>query len=400
MILLLEGQIQRYPWGSRHLIQDLCGWTPDEQPIAELWFGSHPKAPSRVVGTEQTLLQLLRDDPEGLLGHEPKDDDQGLPFLLKLIAVDAPLSLQAHPNAKAAKQGYRREEKQHIALTARERSYPDPHHKPELLVALTDFKALAGFDEAREILAAMDLIESLELKGLLAPLRDGGKLAPSFCRILEAGAEARDAMLSALRQSHEKHRALSDGRGQKLRMAAELNADYPNDLGAILSLFLNPIVLRPGQALFVQPGLLHCYLQGLALEIMANSDNVLRCGLTKKHVDIPELLRVLDYSAVPNVLRGDVEGGSIAPGATAETVYGSPALEFELSRIELVAQEPVSMTATTAELVLPVKNPIVAQDRTETVIIAPGQALFVPMDSRYTLAGEGLCFRARSGEIS
>lgn len=370
MAVLLEGRIQRYPWGSTTLLQDLCGLPNDGQPIAELWFGTHPKAPSIVAGTTQNLSELLERDP-------------GLSFLLKLIAVARPLSIQAHPNAEAAKLGFDREEKQGISLSAFERSYPDPNHKPELLVALSEFHALAGFDAPQQISDALALIHSSELHALVTPLRVADDLHRSFSALLHSDAKVQGAILEALRRAHPMG-------NPKLVLAQRLLSEYPNDLGALLSVFLRTLVLQPGQALYVTSGLLHCYLSGLAVEIMANSDNVLRCGLTTKHVDVEELLRLVDAATAPLVLQPAATLGS------AEASYQASVPEFLLSRLALSTGQPISVNALRAELVLAVGSTVALADGDGTTVIKPGQAAFVAPGTSYTVQGTGQCFRAQA----
>jgi mannose-6-phosphate isomerase len=370
MAVLLEGRIQRYLWGSTTLIQELCGWAGDGQPIAELWFGAHPKAPSRVHGTNTDLLQLLQP------GH-------GLTFLLKLIAVAQPLSIQAHPNTEAAKAGHQREVALGMELSAPERSYPDPNHKPELLVALSQFHALAGFDTPERIREAMAVIQSANLQLLISTLKSTADLQRSFSALLQSDPGNQSQMLGALRSADTKGNS-------KLALAQELLTQYPNDLGALLSIFLRKLVLQPGQALYVTSGLLHCYLSGLAVEVMANSDNVLRCGLTSKHVNVPELLRVVDANAAPLVLEGKPSPGS------QDTPYPVPVPEFRLSRLT-VSTQPLVLDAQHAEIVLAVSSAITVVDGEGTTVVQPGQAAFVPKGMRYTVQGSGACFRACAG---
>jgi mannose-6-phosphate isomerase len=303
--------------------------------------------------------------------------------LLKLIAVAQPLSIQAHPNTEAAKAGHQREVALGMELSAPERSYPDPNHKPELLVALSQFHALAGFDALTRIREAMTLIQSADLQHLTSELESAADLQRSFSALLQSDAGSQAQMLEALRRADPK------GNG-KLTLAQQLLHQYPNDLGALLSIFLRELVLQPGQALYVTSGLLHCYLSGLAVEVMANSDNVLRCGLTSKHVDVPELLRVVDPASAPLVLEG-----TPAPGSQ-DVPYPVPVPEFRLSRLA-VSTEPLVLDAQHAEIVLAVSSTITVVDGEGTTRVQPGQAAFVPPGVRYTVQGSGTCFRARSG---
>jgi mannose-6-phosphate isomerase len=394
MAVLLEGRIQRYPWGSTTMIQELCGWPKDGQPIAELWFGTHSKAPAIVQGTGEDLLQLLRRDRATWLGAPTQSlDDTGLPFLLKLIAVARPLSIQAHPNATQAKSGHEREQERGIPINAPERCYPDPNHKPELLVALSRFHALAGFDEPERIAATLALIDNPDLRRLSAPLHEGGDIEASFTGLLQCDVVVRSGILAALERKLD---ALpGDHRGEKLTRAQQLLTEYPGDLGALLSVFLRDVVLEPGQALYVRPGLLHCYLSGLAVEIMANSDNVIRGGLTKKHVDVPELQRIVDYHTRPTILDKIVDF-ALRNGDT-ETAYGAPVTEFGLTRVNLGSHDPATLSAASAEMILAVAHPVILQDANATLRVMPGQAAFVATGTEYQLQGDGACFRARAG---
>jgi mannose-6-phosphate isomerase len=384
MAVLLEGRIQRYPWGSQTLIQNLCDWN-DTRTIAELWFGAHPKAPSLIAGTQQTLPELLQAHPDWL-GPGLQD----LPFLLKVIAVEQPLSLQAHPNGAAAKQGYLREEQRGIPLSAPHRSYPDPNHKPELLVALSEFQALAAFDAPRLIEYTFSLIDSADLRRLLDAL-PLNQLAVAFAGFLRCDPTTKGKLLNALRAACTRHAHLPDARGDKLRIAGRLLDHYPDDLGCLLSLFLQHVVLQPGQALYVPPGMLHCYLSGLAVEIMANSDNVLRCGLTPKHVDIPELLSIIDPLASAHVLQSQYLPGE------PDACFPTRATEFLLSSVDLSPDRSLTLEARHAELVLAAHSPILLQDADGSVTVKPGQAAFVAAGTQYTVQGTGPCFRARAG---
>jgi mannose-6-phosphate isomerase len=392
MLLPLLNQVQRYAWGSPTLIQRLCGWPIDSQLIAEIWYGTHPRAPSR-----------LANDGTSLRDHVQQD----LPFLLKLIAVDHPLSLQAHPNAEIARLGYEHEQAQGIPLTARERCYPDPHHKPELLVALSAFEALVGFESPVTILAtlsplALPPLGCPELQPILAPLRDNSDIAATFALLLNCSDSVKASLLGALQRlcaqfGSSRLDAVPDEIAAKYETAQKLLRAYPGDLGAVVSLFLRRIILQPGEGLYLAPGTLHAYLNGLGVEIMANSDNVLRCGLTPKYVNVPELLKVLDVTATPVVLPGRLNSPSALTVSQSETLYPVAAREFLLSRIELTPSTRATFTAQGPELLLAVHGKIAATTHDGAVDLLPGAAAFVPPDCSYVLSGEGQCFRARPG---
>lgn len=283
--LRMDNPIQHYAWGSTRALARLRGKLPGTVPEAELWMGAHPRAPSRVTIDGQTLGldEAIARWPEAMLGGPGE-----LPFLLKVLAVAAPLSVQTHPNAEQARLGHAREQARGLPLDHPTRCYPDPHAKPELIVALTPFRALCGFrpwEEARAALAEVGLHP--------AGLREATEL------LVRGG----PGVEQALRQSRDP-------------LVRELAAHHPGDPGALFPLLLRARVLQPGQSLFLPAGNLHAYLEGVAVEIMGNSDNVLRGGLTAKHRDPEELLRIVDVDApAPEVQEADPDGAWPSPGA-------------------------------------------------------------------------------------
>lgn len=285
MFAKLRNTPRHAAWGSTTAIAELLGHEPSGGPEAELWFGTHPVSPARFV------------DPAAADGHESliewtearqrKAQQPGeLPFLLKVLAADKPLSLQAHPTAAQAQTGFDRENSAGIAVDAPERNYRDPHPKPELLVAVSErFDALAGFrpiDESKAIFAELgrpDLAERLDN-------------LPAFVAWLLSRGEG----VAALVEQVSEHSFVDD---ETLRLVHDLSDDYPGDPGIVLALTLNRVSLRRGEALFVPAGCIHAYLSGLGIELMSASDNVLRGGLTVKNIDVPELLAVLDFTPGP-----------------------------------------------------------------------------------------------------
>ncbi|WP_031465516.1 mannose-6-phosphate isomerase, class I [Sciscionella sediminilitoris] len=328
---LLRGTVRPYAWGSRTVIAELTGNpSPAPHPEAELWFGAHPASPSTVDGT--ALTELLELDAHGHLGTEITERWAGrLPFLIKVLAADEPLSLQAHPSAGLAAEGYAREEAAGIPRDAPERNYPDPTAKPELLCALSEFHALAGFREPRrsvELLRALDCEPLRPYTELLAGQPDEDGLRALFTTFVTLPSSALEQLLPAVVDACVRHVRERGEFDLECRTALELAERYPGDAGILAALLLNRLVLQPGEAIHIAAGNLHAYLRGTAIEILAASDNVLRCGLTPKHVDVPELLRVLDFAAdeMP-VLKGEQHG--------AVRRYQTSAEEFELSVAEL-----------------------------------------------------------------
>lgn len=342
---VIEGVVRTYAWGSRTAIASLRGKpVPSPHPEAELWFGAHAGGPARLVegdgDAENTvggpdLLTVIDRDPMATLGSTTVERFAGrLPFLLKVLAADEPLSLQAHPSTDQAREGFDRENRQGLALDARDRNYRDPWHKPELVVALTEFEALAGF---RNPVATIELLRELQVSeldpflGMLVGQPDSSGLRALFTTWLTLPEGSIHRLIPAVLTSAV--RLLESGVStfaDELRTLLQLGEMYPNDPGVLASLLLNRIRLQPGDGLYLPAGNLHAYLDGTGVEVMANSDNVLRGGLTSKHIDVPELLRVLDFTPVelPDLIPAVRTAG-------AERIYLTPAPEFRLSRVEL-----------------------------------------------------------------
>ncbi|MFZ0122095.1 MAG: mannose-6-phosphate isomerase, class I [Pseudonocardiaceae bacterium] len=351
---LLRNAVRPYAWGSRTAIPELLGGpVPAPHPQAELWLGAHPADPSMLMhsdGAQTSLLEALRTDPYRHLGTRCTQRWGGqLPFLLKVLAAEEPLSLQAHPSALQAAEGFAREEVRGVPRDAPERNYVDPSHKPELICALTELQALAGFRDPRRTVELLDALDAPELdpyRDMLAaePNADGLRtLFTTWITMPETAMKAvlpgtLDACIGLLRRdgvcgsSPAPSGGFRASRGgdfrAECRVILELAETYPGDVGVLAALLLNHVVLAPGEAMYLPAGNLHTYLRGTGVEISANSDNVLRGGLTSKHIDVPELLRILDFSyGVLPVQRGE-------PVGLHETAYRTLAEEFQLTRLE------------------------------------------------------------------
>jgi mannose-6-phosphate isomerase len=331
---LLRGALRTYAWGSRTAIAEFTGKpSPAAHPEAELWFGAHPGDPAFLETDtgEESLLDAVRSDPEGQLGTAVCERfGSALPFLMKVLAAEEPLSLQAHPSAEQAAEGFAREDRVGIPMSSPIRNYRDRSHKPELLVALGTFEVLAGFRPAPTSVELMGSLEVPELDpfiNLLAGQPDADGLRALFTTWITAPQPDLDMLVPAVIDG-----AIDYVRAGNKRFAAEaktvleLGERYPGDAGVLAALLLNRFTLRPGEGIYLPAGNLHTYLHGVGIEVMANSDNVLRGGLTPKHVDVPELLRVLDFApATEASLRPKtVEDGM-------ETVYQTAAPEFSVS---------------------------------------------------------------------
>ncbi len=336
---LLQGAVRPYAWGSRTAIAELLGDpVPAPHPQAELWFGAHPADPSVLLGADgarTSLIEALLADPDRQLGSRCTGRwGNRLPFLVKVLAADEPLSLQAHPSAVQAAEGFAREEALGIAPGAPERNYSDPNHKPELLCALTEFHALTGFRDVHrtvELLTALAVPELVPYRDMLAGQPDADGLRALFTTWITLPQPAIEALLPPVLDACV---ALLRERGPAADFAAEcrtvlqLAEAHPGDTGVLAAALLNHVVLAPGEALYLPAGNLHTYLHGTGIEIMANSDNALRGGLTAKHVDVPELLRVLDFSHGGLTVS---RGRRVGP---RETCFETPAVEFRLSCLQ------------------------------------------------------------------
>ncbi|MEW2481177.1 mannose-6-phosphate isomerase, class I [Mycolicibacterium sp. XJ775] len=333
---LLRGAVRTYAWGSRTAIADFTGRpSPTIHPEAELWLGAHPQDPAwlQTEHGEKSLLQAVQDDPEGQLGSVAIGRfGDALPFLVKVLAADEPLSLQAHPSAAQAREGFDREDRLDIPVSSPVRNYRDRSHKPELLVALGQFDALAGFrpvDRTVELMRALAVSDLDPFINLLSDQSDADGLRALFTTWITAPQPDLDVLVPAVLDGAVHYiRSGAKKFAAEVKTVLELGERYPGDAGVLASLLLNRISLGPGEGIYLPAGNLHAYLHGVGVEVMANSDNVLRGGLTPKHVDVPELLRVLDFTPTPeDRLRSE----TVTEGT--ETIYRTPAQEFAVSAL-------------------------------------------------------------------
>jgi mannose-6-phosphate isomerase len=393
-LFVLENPVLNYAWGSRTAIADLLGRpAPSERPEAELWIGAHAKAPSRVVSPEGrgTLDRAIQEDPVGILGHEVCDRfGNELPFLLKVLAAAEPLSIQAHPSHEQARRGWARENAEGVPLDAPRRNYRDPNHKPELVSALSAFTALKGFRPLDEVARNLEPVARPEIApelGRLARERTPLALRALFARLMTLDPEEQAPVLRRATGEAARRRKTDPA----WEWVARLMKHYPGDVSVLAPLYLNVVTLAPGEALFLPAGDLHAYLEGTAIEIMANSDNVLRGGLTPKHVDVPELLATLVFEgATPEVLKA-VQSG---PG---ERAYRTPAREFELGLLEVEPGRPFTPSpGRGVEILLGLTGEATVAGGETRAPLGSGASVLVPasLDS-YVLEGEGRVCRAR-----
>ena len=393
MVDLLDCTVMPYAWGSRTAIAELTGRaSPSSHPEAELWMGAHPMAPSRLVrgdSPERALADVIAESPASELGPEVSSAfGPRLPFLLKVLAAAQPLSLQAHPNEAQAKLGFEDEDRRGIPRDAGTRSYKDASHKPELLCALVPVEALCGFRRASDTLRLLEELACRELEPVLALLRaspDREGISAVFRSLMTMPAAEGSRVVRAAVTACAA-RSGSAAFAREYEWACRLDALYPGDVGVVSALLLNLVHLDPGEALYLGAGNLHAYLSGVGVEIMASSDNVLRGGLTKKHVDVPELMGVLDFADGPVVpLRARAVDAH-------ERVWDTPAREFRLSAIELASGDVVARDARGPEILLCTRGGVVVTpgDGSSAVVVEQGRAAFVAASTgRYTLVPAG-----------
>jgi len=371
---LLDNPIRDYAWGSRTALAALLGREPTGRPEAELWIGAHPGDPSRLTDGRR-LDEEVRVHPSQVLGPDVAERFGGrLPFLAKVLAVDQVLSLQVHPDREQARSGHAREEAAGLSVEDPERSYPDPWHKPELVFALTPFETLAGF---RDVSRSAELLRMFGVPwadDVARRLTDGEpetQLREVVAETLDLPGSTVADLVAEVGAARGQVRYADPEAHRVLEILGQLAGRYPTDPGVLVALLLNDVVLRPGEALMVQPGVVHAHGSGLALEIMAASDNVLRAGLTPKHRDVPELLSVADFRPIPppRCLPAQIGRGFAH--------FAPPVEEFEL----MVARPPVArLPESGPRILMALDDTVEVTADGRTVEVTRGRSVFVEHD--------------------
>jgi mannose-6-phosphate isomerase len=391
----LTNTVQTYAWGSRSAIPALLGKpAPSESPQAELWMGAHPKAPStvRILGEDRPLGELIQEHPAEILGRQvAKTFGNQLPYLFKVLAAERPLSIQAHPDVHQAKSGFIKENTAAIPLQAFHRNYKDDRPKPELICALTPFSGLCGFRKIPEILNNLNRICPRTLHHSLQHLQahaNASGLKTFFRFIMGLDREGVAAVVQEALSNAKARENADDVSAWIVKLAAA----YSKDIGVISPAMLNLIHLRPGEGLFLPTGELHAYLHGVGIELMANSDNVLRGGLTAKHVDVAELMQVLTFQEKTiEILRPE-------PCGPHESYYRTPAVEFVLFVVELHSKDAYqSPLERSAEILLVTEGgaKMVEEDSGRCLQLRKGMSVIVPAAvTRYRIQGKGVLYKA------
>ncbi|EPT0779161.1 mannose-6-phosphate isomerase [Enterobacter hormaechei] len=379
----LINSVQNYAWGSQTALTDLYGIAnPDNLPMAELWMGAHPKSSSKIEdasGQVHSLRDVIDADKAALLGDKVANRFGELPFLFKVLCADQPLSIQVHPNKQASEIGFAKENAAGIPLDAAERNYKDPNHKPELVFALTPFLAMNAFREFSDIISLLQPVAGAH--NAIAHFLENPPaeaLSELFASLLNMQGEEKSHALAVLKA------ALSSQKGEPwdtIRVIAEF---YPDDSGLFSPLLLNVVKLNPGEAMFLFAETPHAYLNGVALEVMANSDNVLRAGLTPKYIDIPELVANVKFVAKPaaELLTQPVKNG-------AELDFPIPVDDFAFSLHDLSADE-TAIAQESAAILFCVEGEATLHKGSERLVLKPGESAFVAAnESPVSVSGTG-----------
>jgi len=382
----LDGKVQHYAWGGFHYIPALLGIPETKEPSAEYWMGAHQSAPSLVHtnGDTTTLDKQVKANPEKVLGTKVWERFGELPFLLKILDVKDMLSIQVHPTKVEAEKGFARENAAGIALNAANRNYKDDNHKPEIMVALSEFWLLHGFlpeDKLKQVL------QSISEFSFLLPVFEKEGYYGLYKVVMEMPQEEVNKLLRPLAERVlPAYQAGTLTKSDPAFWAGRAIANDPKgldnlDRGIFSIYFFNIMEVHPGDAVFQDAGIPHAYLEGQNVELMANSDNVLRGGLTPKHIDVPELLKHTRFEAVhPKILQGDIVKGGL------EIIYNSPAPDFVVSKITLKAGQQYEHTSEATEIMLVLEgDAVITGEDGETIDLKKGQSVVTYYNAGYRI---------------
>jgi len=380
----LKGKVQPYAWGGSEYIPKLLGVQPTGKPAAEYWLGAHEMAPAEVIDNGQSLQlnKLIAQYPEQTIGNQVVSTFGRLPYLLKILDVKDMLSIQVHPSKLAAEKEFARENEAGIPLSDPKRNYKDDNHKPELLAALSDFWLLHGFKSPDQLLEVLRTVPELYS---LIPLFDEGGYEGLYSTIMRYPQETVNKILQPLLDRIIP--LYKDGQLNKsqedfwaARAALTYNSNGIVDRGIFSIYLLNLVGLKKGEAIFQDAGVLHAYLEGQNVEIMANSDNVLRGGLTPKNIDIDELMKHVRFEPIdPWIIHGTEDG--------AERIYKTPVDDFELSMFQLPAGQSASFKTATADIMILISGSAILESGDETLQLNAGE-------SAVMFAGQAVNLRA------
>ncbi|MEQ1963681.1 mannose-6-phosphate isomerase [Xenorhabdus khoisanae] len=383
-MLKMTNNIQHYDWGSKTALTDIYGIeNPDNQPMAELWMGAHPKCSSLVTDPETgetiALNTLIAKEPEKYLGEAVARQFQRLPFLFKVLCAAQPLSIQVHPDKTSAEVGFAKENAQGIPLDSAQRNYKDDNHKPELVYALTPFKAMNAFRPLSEIAQLLENISAAhpDIQTFIQHPTEQN-LSFLFAQLLNMQGESKRLAIAVLKS------ALNSHQGEPWDTIRKMTSFYPDDNGLFSPLLLNVVELKPGQAMFLYARTPHAYLEGVALEVMANSDNVLRAGLTSKHIDVPELMANLDF--IPKC----ADTLLTVPKQEKDALnYPVPVNDFHFS-VYAVSKQPITLENHSASVLFCSEGQVVINADEQQLRLFSGESIFLSATEKTVIvSGDG-----------
>ena len=397
MIYRLTGQVQHYAWGGKNYIASLIGLnSAKDQPCAEWWLGAHPSAPSKIdnASNKQSLIEFLLQNPTALGQASRQQFGDELPYLLKILDVEKPLSIQLHPTKSQAEKGFEAENAKGVTLTDSTRTYKDRNHKPEMMIALSDFWLLHGFKTKAQILATLNARPSLQP---LAEKLGTQNLAEFYADVMLADQSTLAnwllPIIEANQQPYKKGELTLDNPDYWVLYTMEAMAISPEKLDAGLVCFylFNIVHLKEGEGIFQDAGIPHAYLRGQNVELMACSDNVIRGGLTPKHVDIVELLKIVDCrEVIPQII-------SAAPQNQSEFTYKTPVKDFALAQIRLEPEQHTEVNLQSAGILLVMQGELKIQEKSTALSLKQGESAFITVDSNVEIMSEkgGYAFLAK-----
>tara|TARA_R110001583_G_scaffold16561_22_gene68000 strand:- start:11571 stop:12764 length:1194 start_codon:yes stop_codon:yes gene_type:complete len=392
VIFKLNNVIQDYPWGSKTEITELFSIAnPNNQHQAEIWMGAHANGCSKVASSGELLSDVINADPTAILGEYTQHRFGKLPYLFKVLSAEKPLSIQVHPRLSRAREGFSRENEQGIPVNAPNRNYRDDNHKPELVYALTFYQAMNGFRPLQEIIALFEEAQiatlSAELEALKATPNEIG-LQAFFTAVMNLQDEPKQSALAELQQSNTRRPKTAMAR-EAFTMIAAFRKEYADDIGLFAPLMLNVVELAPGEAMFLHAETPHAYVKGTGLEIMGNSDNVLRAGLTPKYIDVPELIANTRFNSIASQ---DIRLAPVKKGN--KSGYPIPVDDFAFEIITSDGDKKEQFVRS-AEILFCIKGEVSVISQNDNVVIKAGESLFVCHSAKsYKYQGDAVFARA------
>lgn len=389
-IFKLKGKVQNYAWGGYEYIPALLGFkNEDQKPCAEYWMGAHPSASSEIMnGSENlSLYQLIQSSPDTYITQKVYQRFGELPYLFKILDVKDMLSIQVHPSKAEAAKGFDAEEAAGVSINAANRNYKDRNHKPEVMVALSEFWLLHGFKQATEL---ERVLEDVPEFNILIPLFKKRDYKALYQFVMEMDQLSIDSMLNNLVRNEIRKKERGDltkaDPGWWVSKLFEGKSEIKNiDRGIFSIYFFNIVKVEKGEAVFQGAGVPHAYLEGQNVELMANSDNVLRGGLTPKHIDVPELLKHTLFDGVkPNIMKGNHLG-------LYEKNYPCPVPDFGINRIELNSGDKYGSVSSSLEIIIGIEGGCIISNAAQNLVIKKGESIVILPETDYKIVSSGRC---------